>query len=310
LKSEYFSKDYLIAIGIALFVTILWSSSFVIIKFGLEELSPLLFAGLRYSLGAIILLCAIFFKDNHRSSIKVQSKQWWTLIVIYGIIFIFITQGGQFIALNLLPAITVSFVLNLTPFVVILFSVGLLKEVPSLFQLFFFFIVFIGIIFYFFPVDLLSAEIQGIIIVFVLMIANSFSSILGRVINRTKEVSPVIITGFSMGIGAFFLIIYEISMNGIEPFFSLTLQSILIIVWLGVLNTAVAFTLWNKAMQKLRAMDISLINSTMLPQIVILSILFLGEMPILKEWVGLILITISTLIIQLNQASRNSTENG
>ena len=141
--SKYFSRDYLIALGIALFVTVLWSSSFVIIKFGLEELSPLLFAGLRYLLGAIILLCVIFFNKDHRSSIKIQSKRWWTLIVIYGIVFIFITQGGQFIALNLLPAITVSFVLIIlcylihhlqTSMMIVLSVSSPMKMPPRLFQ--------------------------------------------------------------------------------------------------------------------------------------------------------------------------------
>lgn len=61
-------------------------------------------------------------------------------------------------------------------------------------------------------------------------------------------------------------------------------------------------------MQKLRAMDMTIINGTMLPQIVILSIFFLGETPILKEWLGLILIVISTLLIQLSQAKKNSNE--
>ncbi|MHA1772495.1 MAG: hypothetical protein ACTSYL_12645 [Candidatus Thorarchaeota archaeon] len=40
----------------------------------------------------------------------------------------------------------------------------------------------------------------------------------------------------------------------------------------------------------LRAVDISLINSKMLPQIVFLSMIFLGEMPELLDWAGLVMI--------------------
>jgi drug/metabolite transporter (DMT)-like permease len=102
------------------------------------------------------------------------------------------------------------------------------------------------------------------------------------------------------------MLVCGIAIDGIHIIFSLSPVSILYIVWLGVVNTALAFTLWNKAMRRLRAMDMTIINGTMLPQIVFLSIIFLGEMPLLKEWIGLFLIVISTLLIQLGQARENS----
>ena len=305
--SEYFSKDYLIAVIQALFVTMLWSSSWVIIKFGLKEIPPLIFAGLRYLLGAVILLAIIFSNTNHRNSLTTQSKYWWIFIGIYGILFIAITQGGQFIALKLLPAITVSFILNLTPYVVLFLSIGLLKEVPSLLQVFFFLVTFLGIIFYFYPIDL-SLEVLGLLVGLILIFANAFSSISGRSINRTKTAPPIVVTGLSMVIGSVILLTCGIAIDGIQIIFSLSTLSVFYIIWLSVINTALAFTLWHKAMQKLRAMDMTIINSTMLPQIVILSIIFLEEMPILKEWVGLFLIVLSTLIIQLSQAKTNSKE--
>jgi len=44
------TRSHLIPALQALFVTFLWSSSWVLIKFGLEEIPPLTFAGLRYGL--------------------------------------------------------------------------------------------------------------------------------------------------------------------------------------------------------------------------------------------------------------------
>ena len=57
----------------------------------------------------------------------------------------------------------------------------------------------------------------------------------------------------------------------------------------------------NRAMRTLRAMDISIINGTMLPQIVILSVIFLEEIPDLVEIGGLILVGLGALMVQLNQ---------
>jgi len=304
--SRKFSKEYLIAISQAFFVTVLWSSSWVIIKFGLEDIPPLIFAGLRYTLGAAILCIYIFSKPEYRNSIKVQSKRVWFQISIYGLLFITVTQGTQFLGLSLLPAITVSFVLNLTTFLVIILSIGILKEYPSYLELFLFFFVLISLIFYFFPLDFESATLIGLIVVIIGVLTNAFSSILGRAINRTKEISPVILTGLSMTIGSIVLLVCGLAYDGIQILFSLSLLSIIYIIWLGVVNTALAFTLWNNAMRKLRAMDITVINSTMMPQIVILSIFFLGELPVLKEWIGLILLVFSILSIQLIQAKKDT----
>ncbi|MFW9906182.1 MAG: DMT family transporter, partial [Candidatus Thorarchaeota archaeon] len=301
--SSQFSKDYLIAIVQAFFVTILWSSSWVIIKFGLEEIPPLIFAGLRYSLGALILLALIFSDKDHRKLLITQRYHWWLNIGLYGCIFIAITQGGQFIALNLLPAITVSFALNLTPIVVIILSIGILREVPSFLQIFFFLIALLGVLFYFYPINL-YIEFLGFLVLVVLILANALSSILGRSINRTETTPPIIVAGVSMAIGSIIMLVFGFAIDGIHIIFTLSTLSIIYIIWLGVVNTALAFTIWNKSMQKLRAMDLTIINSTMLPQIVILSIIFLGELPILKEWIGLFLIVISTLLIQFNQARR------
>ena len=59
--SETAPKRHYKAVGEALFVTVLWASSWVIIKFGLEGegLPPVTFAGLRYSIAAGILLAII-----------------------------------------------------------------------------------------------------------------------------------------------------------------------------------------------------------------------------------------------------------
>jgi drug/metabolite transporter (DMT)-like permease len=302
-----FSKDYLLAILEALFVTVLWSSSWVIIKFGLEEIPPFIFAGLRYSLASIILCAIIFNNKDYYQSIKSQSKQWWIKVLAYGLLFIAITQGAQFLALDLLPAITVSFILNITPFIVIILSTIIISERPTLYDLFFLFITFLGLIMYFLPLDLESATIAGLIVGIIAVLANAGSSILGRDLNKKQDAPPIVITCVSMVIGSVVLLILGISLDSIYIVFSLSMTSIIYIIWLGLINTALAFTIWNKAMIKLRAVDISLINSTMLPQVVLLSIIFLSEFPTFKEWVGLILLVISVFCIQIAQARKNSS---
>jgi drug/metabolite transporter (DMT)-like permease len=61
-------------------------------------------------------------------------------------------------------------------------------------------------------------------------------------------------------------------------------------------------------MQTLRAVDSTIINSTMTPQIVFLSVLFLGEQLNFLDWIGIILVVLSVLFIQVNQAQNFSEE--
>jgi drug/metabolite transporter (DMT)-like permease len=82
----------------------------------------------------------------------------------------------------------------------------------------------------------------------------------------------------------------------------LSLQSVLIIGWLAVVNTAFAFTLWNHTQRTLPAIESSIINNTMLIQIAILAWIFLGEALDRREIAGLILAGAGTLIVQTRRA--------
>ncbi|MHA2030980.1 MAG: DMT family transporter [Candidatus Kariarchaeaceae archaeon] len=301
-----FSREYLRYLLQAVFVTVLWSSSWIIIKFGLEELTPLYFAGLRYLVGSITLMIFLMANSQHRKSIKNQSKKSFAYLSVYGVLFITLTQGGQFLALSLLNAITVTFLLNLSSFVVIILSLFFLNEAPSRFEFIIFLFVLVGVLLYFFPLQDDITSIIGLLIGVGVLFVNAFSSIIGRAINRESNKSPLVITGVSMTVGTFFLLIIAAIT---EPLPVISLKSLISVLWLGVVNTALAFTLWNNAMTKIRAMDISVINSLMLPQIVILSIIFLGEMPLLNEWIGLIIMVSMTFVLQLSQARvKNSSE--
>ncbi len=301
------SKKYALAVTEALLVTVLWSSSWVIIKFGLKDIPPLTFSGLRYALASLILLGIILYKAEYRKAIRKQSRRWWRLIASYGIVFVAITQGAQFVALALLQAITVSLLLNLTPLVVLVLGVVFLKEVPSVAQVCLIVLAMVGALIYFYPVGVPASETLGVAVVILAVIANAVSSVMGRSINKDGVVSPLVVTGISMAFGAILLLAGGFVIEGIV---AVTPQSVVYIVWLSIVNTAFAFTLWNRSMQTLRAVDMSILNSTMMPQIVILSIWFLGEMPSLLDWVGLAILAISVSLVQVIQAREVAKKKG
>ncbi|MFX0168503.1 MAG: DMT family transporter [Candidatus Hodarchaeota archaeon] len=298
-------KKYWLAVLTAFFVTILWSSSFVIIKFGLNEIPPLLFAGLRYSFAALIILSAALVMPSHRQEIRALDKTWLLRLFIYGLVYYSITMGTQFVGLALLPALTVSFILNFTTILVVIFAFFFLNEKPNKWQMILVLVALLGAYFYFWPIEILTSSLLGIFVVLISLVANAFSAIIGRGINRSREVSALVVTAISMVIGAIFLII---SGYLTTPVFFLSPWGFVTVLWLAVVNTALAFTLWNWSMRKLTALEMTIINSTMLAQIAILAFFFLGEIPSPIDWIGLVLVMVAAMLIPLLRTRSDNLE--
>ena len=128
-----FSVSNLKTVSLAVLVTILWSTSFIIIKWGLAEIPPLTFAGLRYFIAFICLLPFAFKKQNISELKKLNSKIILKLILL-GLLFYFFTQGAQFLGLYFLPAVTVSLLLNFTPIIVAVLAIFMISERPAFLQ--------------------------------------------------------------------------------------------------------------------------------------------------------------------------------
>ncbi len=295
----------MIAILQAILVTILWSSSFVIIKYGLEGLSPIIFAGMRYSAASVILIAAVLVSPKYRDEVSNLTSGWWLKLLFYGLIFYTFTQGLMFIGLSLLPAITVSFVLNFTLIFVLILATFVLKEIPNKKQIIIVIFAFLGGVIYFYPLDVIDESKTGLLIITLAMLFNAIASIYGRYINRSRLQSPLTITAISMGAGSLILLIWGVIAEGLP---NLKIIDIVYILWLSLLNTALAFTLWNKAMQNLQATEITIINGLMLPEITILAILFLDEYPSILDWFGIIIITMSAFLIQFFRSPVNSNQ--
>src|SRR5512134_1770611 len=125
-------SQHITAVLQAVFVTVLWASSWVLIKFGLRaDLPALTFAGLRYTLAFLCLVPFVLLRSRHRIAIKLLTRRDWSRLAWLGFIFYTLTQGSQFLSLAYLPAATVSLLLNLTPLIVGLFGIVFLREHPS-----------------------------------------------------------------------------------------------------------------------------------------------------------------------------------
>jgi non-canonical purine NTP pyrophosphatase (RdgB/HAM1 family) len=272
----------------ALAVTVLWSSSWVIISVGLRDdrLQPLTFAGLRYGFAAVALWAAIAGRRSARGQVVRLTKPGLGRLVLLGVVFYAVTQGAQFVAIGSQPVATTSLVLTLTPLLVGLASGRLLQERLGRAQVLAVLVVPAGGIAYF--TGSLGATAGGLAACVVALAANAASSLMGRSVNRGSAAGPLVTTAVSMTAGALVLMSAGVAVDGIPV---LSLQAVAIIAWLAVVNTALAFTLWNFSLRQLTASQSSVINNAMLVQIGLLGWAFLGQEPGPWQWAGLIVVS-------------------
>jgi len=279
----------------ALFVTFLWSTSYILVKVGLEDIPPLPFAGLRYTVAFACLLP--FAARPHRvAALRCLSAGTWARLTLLGLLFYAVTQGANFLSLFYLPAATTSLLFSFSAVIVALLGILLLGERPTWMQWAGTGLCLGGAMVYFYPASFPTDQVVGLAVAGVGLLANALSAVLGRHVNRSGVLDPTAVTVVSMGIGALALLAGGVAVQGLPR---LTVAKWAIVVWLAVVNSALAFTLWNRTLRTLSATESSVINNTMLFQIAVLAWAFLGERLTWRQVLGMGLAALGTLAVQI-----------
>jgi drug/metabolite transporter (DMT)-like permease len=301
---DFMERSHRSAVLTALLVTLLWSSSWILIRWGLDDegLRPITFAGLRYLLASVVLIGLVLSSRSLRSQVGSLRRSQWAHLVLLGLVFVAVAQGAQFVAIDSQPAATSSLVLSLTPLFVAGASSMALAEHPDRRQLFGVGLIVLGAALYFLG-DLGFTPI-GMTAALVGLAANVVAALLGRAANRERDLSPIVVTVVSMSVGASILAALGI---GIEGTPSVSTNAWLILGWLAVVNTALAFTLWNRSLQHLTATESAAINNTMLIQIAVLAWLFLGEVPGGLDIVGMVGVSVGVYLAQQTRAEMKAS---
>lgn len=250
---------------------------------------------------AFLALLPLLARPRYFQAVRALSRRDWGLLLVLGLVFYSVTQGAQFLALERLPAVTTSLLISFSAGIVALLGLVTLGERLTRLQWNGLALYFVGVLVYFYPVSIPTQEIVGLGIALVCLLANTLSAVLGRSVNRRATIPPLVVTVTSMGIGAVVLLVAGVAAQGLP---ALSLQSWAIIAWLAVVNTALAFTLWNTTLRTLSAAESSVINNAMLIEIAALAWIFLGEALNAREIAGLALAGVGMLGVQARQARR------
>ena len=272
-------------------ICLIWGSTWLAIKLGLDTLTPLISAGLRFSIASILIIIILQFRrttiQNDVASIKIYFfLAYFSFVIPFWLVY----WAEQYIPTGLTSVLFAIF-----PFSVFLFSLLLLKsEAVDKFKFISVVLGFIGIVIIFsdgLHVDL-ENHLLGLLAVLASAILQGLSSVTikkwgGHLNPFSMNAPPLFIAGVSMIILS---LLFEDSSTWI-----FNIPAVLSISYLAIIGTILAFTIYYWLLQRINAVILSL-SSFITPIIaVILGWIFLDEILSQQVLVGTLFVLIGIL---------------
>lgn len=286
------------AVGFAVATSLLWALAIVFVKLGLEDIPRLTFASLRYMVGAFTLV--VWRMITVRPGAPAIPRSMWRWLLALGVLLYGIVPAAQFVSLDLMEAVTFNFVFQAgIPLVTALFAGIFLKEPTARWEWLGVAIVIVGV-FTFYPALPGGDEALGIFLAALAAVGIGGSNLLQRKVMRGHQVTAIDAALVPMTLGSVGLFIFA---RFVEPFPELGVKQILLILLLGVVNTALAFTLWHHAMRTLKALHAGVIASAQVIEVPILAFVILGESLTLGRIFGSLVVLGGILVVHYSKAT-------
>tara|TARA_Y100000590_G_scaffold25802_1_gene29168 strand:+ start:2064 stop:2924 length:861 start_codon:yes stop_codon:yes gene_type:complete len=281
-------RDFFLAIS----VPFLWGIGFVVTKPGMEQFPPMLINGLRWGLSGIILIWLFPIP-----------KQYLKNIFLISIISCTIQYSLTFSGVNMIDASSaVLFIQCEVPFGVLI-AYFFLKEKPKIKNLFGIVISFIGLI-------ILSGapNLEGKLIGVILVLSGAFTWSLGQVLIKpiSEKINGIVLTAW---IGVFAgpqLILASQLFEGsvIDNILSADFKAWMIVFYLALLMNGIGYSIWYYVLGKYPVNKILPVMLLLPVTGVITAIIFLGERPDIKVFIGGFIIVLGVGLILIEKNSK------
>jgi len=272
----------------------IWGSMYVVSDVVLQVIPPFTLLTLRILLGlAVMVLVAIL-----SSSFKLPPRGMIGQLLIVGIVGIGFSLGAQFVGTDKSTAVNGALVTSASPAFIVLFAVIMLRERLTLLRLLAVILATIGVLVILDPAqaDFSSDTFVGDMFLAIAAITWGLYSVLIRrvSIQTALDTNMVTIIAFVGGL------LISVPASGLE----LTTRSIGIVdegtilgvLYLGIVSTAVAMWLWNRAFALVPATIGSLFFFAQPLSGALLAAIFLGQTMTTGLWIGGGLIVLGVLL--------------
>lgn len=236
-------------------VTLVWASSFILIKVGLQGVPPLTFAVLRFVIASMALLPILPLTggiDTLRSSSGFDRLKF----VVLGLCGVTFFNVLQYVGLSLTTATNASILLNTNPIFISVLSMVFLRERLRSRNAFGIVLALIGIIIVMTGGQFSFAEFSLSTLVGDLLIIGSavcwaIYTVLGKsVLERYK---PLAVTIINMAIGTFFLVVVALVTEDLSLAAQVSAEAWVIILYLAFFCSGLAYILWYESLSGLAA---------------------------------------------------------
>ncbi len=239
-----------------LVLVLIWSGSWIAIKWGLTEIPPYSLAFFRFLVACPVIVAITYYLEG-KSSLKINKDEILTFSVL-GLLGVTLVQAIQVYALKFTSAINSSILINFNvPFIAI-FALLFLGESLSKKTAFGIFVSFIGAV-----VIVINGSLSGFqrinigdILIVLTGIFWAAYSVAGK--KTMEQRTPLSMTSFSFLFGTIFLFpmaLFESKFSFIENVTELGIGSIL---YLSLLCSVFAYICWNRSMKCEKASNVAM----------------------------------------------------
>ncbi len=273
-----------------LITTILWATTFVVVRIGVSEIGPLSLAGIRFFTAGLLLLPFLILKRISTEEIKSNILP----LALIGIFSYAIGNGSLNYALQFLPATLVSFLMSFITPIILIFSIIWLKEFPTYVQVVGLVIVFFGVILYFYPQQI-PFRANGFGILMLGLLGFALQTTLMRFLARGKNIHTITLTTIPLIIGGGILLIISLF---IEGFPVISLKTVLILGSLIFFNTIIGQLLYSSAIAEITAIQVNLVLNLSPFFTAIFALFLLGEQLGITQVAAMGTVFIGTYLVQ------------
>jgi drug/metabolite transporter (DMT)-like permease len=295
------NQHFYAGIGLALTATLIWSGNYVVARGIYKEMPPVSLAFYRWGLASVCLIPLAWRRFMNEKRILLRHKQYifWTAITGVTIFNTFIYLAGHYTsAINLALIGTTA-----APVFVTILAAIFLKEKIGILRIAGTVICFLGIMYLLSQGDLRRLRDFHFGKGDLLILFSAFSFAIYNTLVRKKpaEISPIVFLFVVFTLGTICLFPFYINELMHGPAVQWNLNMILIIVYLGLGNSIIAFFCWNASISRMGASGTALFANLIPVFSAIEAVFFLSEQFTAIHLVSSLLILAGLIVANLKK---------
>ena len=232
-----------------LFAVLVWGLSFIATKSALAEVKPVVIIFIRQLLG-MSFLAIVIIKQRKNFAINIREHKWIFVLALITSLHLWIQVTG----LQWTTASHTGWIIGITPVFIVILAAMFLKEKTSSIQILGIAISFIGLLVLVSKGDFSSLDFvknNGDVLIILSSFTWSVYSLVSKKV--TLNLSPVISTFYLFLIMAIIIAPFTINNENISDTVNISLGGWGWILFLGILCSGVAYTLWAQALNEMSA---------------------------------------------------------